>query len=288
MALFWENELGELIENDDGELIECDDCPCESSCVAFDYDGLWTNGPWGTAEDDDHVPIPEGTCAADPHYSPFVNLEVDNAGYAWVNCDGKEDTSSSGPVNHDVTTTFTLPASVDETRLFLYLLVNADDQVTDILVNGVSTGQTVNVPGVASPISTDIILKEGFQAGLNTIVFKVNNVFEVVEDYCHLGVQFLCWGYKAGDTVTIPMSAMKKERPSVERRPLPLCQWLGEELTENGRAVTRQCLSGCPKGTRLKVFACEHPTNSEAHPHPTRLDCKGCGDYEARNGTQEA
>lgn len=201
MALH-ENASGELIEAAD-VLVDCPACPCnDPPCVDFEFSALWTNGPYNTGVDDDHVRLGNtATCEDELHWTvdaatakvPSTTdagiwnpLVIGNdAQYISINCE-MGTTDEPDPVDYDYETTFDIPATVDPATLVIYGTWTADDEGLDILINGTSTGQTCGHPIYGASL---FVLQDYFVSGSNTLTFRVRNSTAVQS-----GVQFTCLG----------------------------------------------------------------------------------------------
>ncbi len=144
---------------------------------------------FNTGVDASGIALANGT-AGDPHYTMTTALSGTTAALAvhtsaggfpvgpWIGDDAasawigpNNDTQLDGPVgSYDYKTTFDLTglnaASASITGLWA-----ADDEGLDILINGASTSQTAG--GFAS--FTPFAITAGFNPGVNTIDFLVNN-----------------------------------------------------------------------------------------------------------------
>ena len=78
---------------------------------------------------------------------------------------------SDSPGVYDYSTTFDL-TGLDPSTASLTFLVAVDDSLTDVLINGASTGLTHDS---LSSFSSPLAINAGFIAGLNNIVFRVSN-----------------------------------------------------------------------------------------------------------------
>jgi PEP-CTERM motif len=127
------------------------------------------------------TPLLDGT-VGDPHYTLFTvpggttDLLVrtwvgDNALSAWIG--PNNNAQAFGPPGiYDYRTTFDLTGLVPGTATLLGRW-SMDDLGVDILINGVSTGNTAPDPGFTGFFSFSI--NSGFVAGVNTLDFVVNN-----------------------------------------------------------------------------------------------------------------
>jgi hypothetical protein len=144
---------------------------------------------FNTGVDSTGTPLPDGTLG-DPNYvltsvpaGSTTDLMVltsaggfpigpwlgDDAISAWIG--PNNDSEADGPVGlYDYQTTFNL-AGVDPSTVSLVGQWATDNEGVDILINGVSTGNTAG--GFTSWYSFDI--SSGFVSGVNTLDFIVNN-----------------------------------------------------------------------------------------------------------------
>ena len=144
---------------------------------------------FNTGVDSTGTPLPDGT-VGDPNYVltsvpggsttdimvltsaggfPIGPWLGDDAISAWIG--PNNDSEADGPVGlYDYQTTFDL-AGVDPTTASLVGQWATDNEGVDILINGVSTGNTAG--GFSSWYSFDI--SSGFVSGVNTLDFIVNN-----------------------------------------------------------------------------------------------------------------
>jgi hypothetical protein len=145
------------------------------------------------------TPLTDGTIG-DPHYTlasvpsgtTTIRVRTSAGGFPigpWIGNNSKSawigpnnDTSVDGPPGHyDYRTTFTLPANANVKTASLTGQWAADNDLVDILLNGVSTKQA-NLPftdagGGTRPLNTftPFSINSGFVSGLNTLDFIVNN-----------------------------------------------------------------------------------------------------------------
>ena len=141
-----------------------------------------------TGVDGSGTPLPDGT-VGDPHYTlltvpagttdirvrtsagsfPIPPWNGDDALSAWIG--PNNNANVDGPVGqYDFHTTFDL-TGWDPTIVFLTGQWSTDNQGLDILLNGVSTGNT----NVGFPTWSAFMINSGFVAGVNTLDFIVNN-----------------------------------------------------------------------------------------------------------------
>ncbi len=80
--------------------------------------------------------------------------------------------TTHAPGNYTYRTTFTIPSGVNLSQMRLFFRGSVDNSVTDVLINGASTGNTFS--GFSSWSSIRQI-STGFVTGTNTLDFLVNN-----------------------------------------------------------------------------------------------------------------
>ncbi len=89
----------------------------------------------------------------------------------WI---GLNTTSAIGPVgSYTYETTFTLPNLANLATVSINGLWSTDNNGLDILINGISTGQTTTFASFSS--LSNFTIGSGFQIGSNTLSFVVNN-----------------------------------------------------------------------------------------------------------------
>jgi hypothetical protein len=124
----------------------------------------------------------------DPHYGLIVSpnsstaVTVDDTNYPfppWVANSANSrwigpaiDGSGPGGSNYIYRTTFTVPANAILSTVSITGQWAVDDNGTDILINGSSTGQTY---GLVTPLKT-FNINSGFVFGTNTLDFLINNI----------------------------------------------------------------------------------------------------------------
>jgi hypothetical protein len=129
----------------------------------------------GGGVDDPHYAIISQPVPGTPDFTlPAINgsWSPNDAVSRWIGPDQYPGGNNGDPGTYVYRTTFTLPGSVDLLSVMLGGQWAADNNGSDILINGVSTGQTAPaffVPGAFSVTS-------GFLAGLNTLDFVVVNL----------------------------------------------------------------------------------------------------------------
>ena len=143
---------------------------------------------FNTGVDGSGTPLSDGTIG-DPHYSLVsvvsgttdILIRTSVGGYPvppWIGDDSlstwigpNNDSIADGDVGHyDYQTTFDM-TGLDPTTASLTGQWSADDEGLDILINGVSTGNTAAGLDTWSPFT----ISSGFVDGLNTLDFIVNN-----------------------------------------------------------------------------------------------------------------
>jgi hypothetical protein len=145
---------------------------------------------FNTGVDVSGIPLPNGTLG-DTHYALIAVPDItsttalrvltsaegfpippwlgDNGTSAWIG--PNNDTQADGPVGvFDYRTTFNLSGFAPDTAA-LSGQWSMDDGGLDILINGVSTGNT----GPGFDVFTPFSINRGFIAGVNTLDFIVNN-----------------------------------------------------------------------------------------------------------------
>ena len=144
---------------------------------------------FNTGVDGAGTPLAEGT--PDPHYdfsavpageNPPGPIAINSShGFPigpWLGDNATSSWLVPGPshvgVNGDYTyrTTFTIPAGVDPSQVFIRGAGTSDNTTTDVRLNGVSTGITFS--GNFPAFDPQFIIQSGFQVGLNTLEFTVN------------------------------------------------------------------------------------------------------------------
>ena len=129
----------------------------------------------GGGVDDPHYAIITQPVPGTPDYTlPSINgsWSPNDAVSRWIGPNQYSGGNNGDPGTYVYRTTFTLPATVDLLTVVLGGQWATDNNGTDILINGASTGQTSPaffVPG-AFTVTT------GFLAGLNTLDFVVVNL----------------------------------------------------------------------------------------------------------------
>jgi len=144
---------------------------------------------YSTGVDAAGVPLAEGS--NDPHYDfsavpagenppgpiainsshgfPIGPWLGDNATSSWL-VPGPSHVGVDG--NYTYRTTFTIPAGVDPSQVFVRGQGTSDNTTTDVRINGVSTGVTFS--GNFPAFDPQFVIQSGFQVGLNTLEFTVN------------------------------------------------------------------------------------------------------------------
>ena len=144
---------------------------------------------FSTGVDAGGTPLAEG--AADPHYdfsavpageNPPGPIAINSShGFPigpWLGDNGTSSWIVPGPSHNGVDgdyvyrTTFTIPAGVDPTQVFVRGQGTSDNATTDVRINGVSTGVTFS--GNFPAFDPQFTIQSGFQVGLNTLEFTVN------------------------------------------------------------------------------------------------------------------
>lgn len=149
--------------------------------------GLFNTGVDGTGTvlaggvDDPHytivsAPTPAGM--SDVVLNPINgSWSANDAVSQWIGPDQYGSTGNNGdPGNYIYRTTFTLAANVDLGSVVLTGLWATDNNGTDILINGLSTGQVSPVYYALGAFA----VTSGFVTGLNTLDFLVTNLSGVV------------------------------------------------------------------------------------------------------------
>lgn len=144
---------------------------------------------YNTGVDDDRVKLEAG-CQDDTHWSVVGAAEAKVLDTSilppswkqddvsdlsrWVSSDCDILANADTPTLNEYVTTFTMPGGATPSAFTLVGRVMADNSILDILVNDVSSGETA---GMVSCMAYDswvcFKLTTGFQAGANTITFKV-------------------------------------------------------------------------------------------------------------------
>ena len=144
---------------------------------------------FNTGVDGSGTPLADGTIG-DPHYtlssvpSGTTDIRVrtsaggwpigpwlgDNATSAWIGPNNAANLHSPAG-NYVYSTTFTIPTTADLSTVVVTGGWGTDNPGTDILINGGTTGNTSAGFGSLTPFS----IGSGFQYGLNTLDFLVNN-----------------------------------------------------------------------------------------------------------------
>jgi hypothetical protein len=143
---------------------------------------------FNTGVDGGGTPLPDGT-VGDPHYTlvsvpggttvirvrtsaggfPIPPWNGDDTLSAWIGPNNNPNVD--GPTGHyDFQTRFDL-TGLDPTLVFLTGQWSSDNEGLDILLNGVSTGNTA----AGFPTWSAFMINSGFVAGVNTLDFIVNN-----------------------------------------------------------------------------------------------------------------
>ncbi|MFT5110077.1 MAG: hypothetical protein ACI8XO_003800 [Verrucomicrobiales bacterium] len=103
------------------------------------------------------------------HGFPIGPWLGDNATSSWL-VPGPSHDGVSG--DYTYRTTFTIPAGVDPTQVFIRGAGTSDNSTTDVRINGVSTG--IGFVGNFGGFDPQFTIQSGFQVGLNTLEFTVN------------------------------------------------------------------------------------------------------------------
>jgi hypothetical protein len=101
---------------------------------------------------------------------PFPPWVANSATSRWIG--PAIDGFGPGGSNYIYRTTFTVPANAILSTVSIIGQWAVDDNGTDILINGSSTGQTY---GLVTPLKT-FIITSGFVFGANTLDFLINNI----------------------------------------------------------------------------------------------------------------
>ncbi len=128
--------------------------------IAGGLDGTCTQG----------APCPTYTVPADGFPIPPW-LENDSSS-RWITASSTDADASAPPGDHTFRTTFTLSAGEVSTTV-LHLKYALDDQLVDVLLNGVSLG--ISNSGSLFTTWQELVLDSGFQASTNTLDFVVHN-----------------------------------------------------------------------------------------------------------------
>lgn len=158
---------------------------CQASCDSGTGTGTGSCYPvsiptlYNTGFDDDGVIFSGGSCNHDNHYDA-ESVDDGVAGIWMANdstsrwvaeaCDGVGVTDPT-----DWETTFTLPGDVNPDSLVIRGRWSCDDAGLDILVNGVSSGNTFTTGVSGGDHWEDFTLTSGFTSGANTLTFRVDN-----------------------------------------------------------------------------------------------------------------
>lgn len=194
MSLWVQN--GSLV-GDGGTLLECPACPCDDGPpFCEEFDAAWTDGPYDTA------PPTGATAADDPNWtcdgSPARTMSDEANAASQINMIGNpiskdDDFYLDDESVHDFEMDFTVPGSIDETLLRLYVSV-AYDNTVKIFVNGVDQGGSF--PDDYGAHWHSHILIGPFNAGANTIKVELTqNIAGVdpTENPGGISVRFDCY-----------------------------------------------------------------------------------------------